>query len=330
MGDRGERPGRTRSIVEVLLGSIVVLIARGRRMPTARGWRAGAVEIQLPFATGRYGLRSENGALDHHTRRMDGLMRPMLLAGFLFAFAAIGAGFGGLGVDPHTAFAPGTPGPQVDIVQIDDEPIASTSSAPEPPASGEVRIVAVRDLPTATVEPTATSEPTATTEPSPTPTEAPPSPMPTTALAEPTPTPVPATHEPEYNYYPVNQLTEAEVRQFALQAGWPESLHEQLLAVAWCESSYRPNASTAWAYGIMQLVPSWFDYAGLDFAQWTDPLVNLRAAYAVYLYDIQRGNAPWQQWVCQPPAATPTPAGESTPVSTTTVLAAATSESTDQ
>jgi hypothetical protein len=112
----------------------------------------------------------------------------------------------------------------------------------------------------------------------------------------------------------------------AAQAGWPGDLHDDLVAVARCESSLRPNAQTAWAYGIMQLVPSWFDYAGTEFESWTDPVVNLQAAYAVYLYDINRGNAPWTQWVCKPPARTPTPAA----TATSTVLAAATDESTDQ
>jgi hypothetical protein len=112
----------------------------------------------------------------------------------------------------------------------------------------------------------------------------------------------------------------------AAQAGWPAELHDALVAVARCESSLRPNARTSWAYGIMQLVPSWFDYAGAEFDSWTDPVVNLQAAYAVYLYDINRGNAPWAQWVCQPPAGTPTPAA----TATSTVLAAATDASTDQ
>jgi hypothetical protein len=117
----------------------------------------------------------------------------------------------------------------------------------------------------------------------------------------------------------------------AAQAGWPAELHDQLAAVARCESSLRPNAQTLWAYGIMQLVPSWFDYAGQSFSNWPDPVVNLAVAHAVYNYDLQRGNDPWAQWVCKPPAPTPIAQGSgATATPTGTVLAAATNESTGQ
>jgi hypothetical protein len=115
----------------------------------------------------------------------------------------------------------------------------------------------------------------------------------------------------------------------ATQAGWPVDLHDQLAAVARCESSLRPNAQSAWAYGIMQLVPSWFDYAGQSFGNWPDPVVNLTVAHAVYIYDLERGNNPWAQWVCKPPAPTSELPG-ATVTPTGTVLAAATNESTDQ
>jgi hypothetical protein len=332
MGEGGGRPGRTRSLAELLIGSIVVLLARGRRVPSARGWRPGAVEIQLPFATGRYRLRHVDGTLRHSRTSASGLMRPLLVAGFLFAFAGIGVGFGGLDVDPSTAFAPGTPGPQqVNIVQLEAEP-----TEPAEVASAEAPHVA-RALTTPTASPTATAS--AAFEPTTTPTEPPPAPTatPEPATPEPTATSVPITQEPEpepaYAYYPVSQLTEAEFRATAGQAGWPEALHDQLVVVAWCESSFRPNVQTLWAYGIMQLVPSWFEYAGQDFAAWPDPVVNLGVAYAVYLYDIERGNAAWSQWVCKPPTATPAPEAPATtvtPTASSTVLAAATNESTEQ
>jgi hypothetical protein len=101
----------------------------------------------------------------------------------------------------------------------------------------------------------------------------------------------------------VSQLSAAEVSAAAATAGWPAHLIPQVVEVSWCESSYRPNASNGWAYGVMQLVPNWFDFAGVDFARWTDPVTNLRVAYAVYQYDSSKGHAPWHQWVCKPSEA---------------------------
>jgi hypothetical protein len=256
-------------------------------------------------------------------------MRPLLLAGFLFAFAGIGVGFGGLEGAPPSAFAPGTPDPQqVSIVHIAADPT-------EPPAAAnEQSPVLARVLPTATGVPVAIAE----LDPSPTATEEPPAATTTPTPLPPTPTAtsVPVTQEPEpepaYDYYPIHQLSEAEFLAIAAEAGWPATLHADLLAVARCESSLRPNAQTLWAYGIMQLVPSWFEFAGQEFTTWTDPVANLRAAYAVYLYDLERGSAPWYQWVCQPPRLSPAPAVSTTvpPTVTATVLAAATNASTEQ
>src|SRR5690606_9717131 len=85
------------------------------------------------------------------------------------------------------------------------------------------------------------------------------------------------------------------VKAWARQAGWPESTLDAVVAVAWCESRHTPGATNGIAYGLMQVVPLWFSYAGIPFSQWTDPVANLRVAYAAYNYDLNRGYAAWTQ-----------------------------------
>jgi len=81
---------------------------------------------------------------------------------------------------------------------------------------------------------------------------------------------------------------------------WPSHLWPEVTAVALCESTHRPGASNGIAYGLMGLVPLWFDYAGIPFASWADPVANLSVAWAAYQYDISRGSPPWTQWQCRP------------------------------
>lgn len=100
------------------------------------------------------------------------------------------------------------------------------------------------------------------------------------------------------------------VKAWARQAGWPESTLDAVVAVAWCESSHRPGVTNGIAYGLMQVVPLWFSYAGVPFSQWTDPVANLRVAYAAYNYDLNRGYAPWTQWQCKPYMVAAPPAEE--------------------
>lgn len=87
---------------------------------------------------------------------------------------------------------------------------------------------------------------------------------------------------------------------WARTAGWPEALLPDLGRVMWCESHYAPTARNGQYLGLMQLSPMWFAYAGEDLSLWTDPVVNLRTAYAVYLYDIVRGRPGFTQWQCKP------------------------------
>jgi hypothetical protein len=280
---------------------MTVRMRRHALRPAAR-WKAGAIEFQLPE-----GVRKK---MPHRRFPADAaqpsrLMRPLLVFAFLLAFASIGVGFGGLDVDPESALAPDTPAPLVIVpassLAADDEPPAAASAAAlasDPEGSAPVLAAATgRDLevapsatPIDTTEPTATEEP-ATSVPEPTAAAVPP----TATAAPPPPTPT-----PDWDYHPVAQLSAAEVTAAAASAGWPAQLIPQVVEVAWCESSYRPNASNGWAYGVMQLVPGWFDFAGVGFAEWTDPVVNLRVAYAVFQYDASEGHAPWHQWVCKP------------------------------
>lgn len=96
------------------------------------------------------------------------------------------------------------------------------------------------------------------------------------------------------------------VRSWLEAAGWPEELIPQAEKVVSCESKNKPDEinhaenPNETSYGLFQLVRLWFDYAGEDFENWSNPIVNARVAYKVYLYDIDRGQAPWNQWGCKP------------------------------
>lgn len=97
-------------------------------------------------------------------------------------------------------------------------------------------------------------------------------------------------------------LTEAEMRAVLSVAGWPEALHSEALAVAFCESKWSPFAlgDSGRSAGLFQLnIATWFRYAGEDAERWADPLVNARVALATYYYDLGRGYRPWTQWSCR-------------------------------
>jgi hypothetical protein len=86
-----------------------------------------------------------------------------------------------------------------------------------------------------------------------------------------------------------------------VEAGWPEHLIPEALAVAYCESRWHPDSTNGDYRGLFQLAtPFWFDYAGEDPERWGDPVVNARTAWKVYLYDLSRGQSAWQQWQCKP------------------------------
>ena len=119
------------------------------------------------------------------------------------------------------------------------------------------------------------------------------------------PTPSIRAETPSYTPPPpsVGQLSEGEMRDVLAAAGWPAELHDAALRVAWCESKYSPGArgDHGASVGLFQLnLATWFRYAGEDPAQWDDPVVHARVAWATYNYDIGRGSPPWKQWSCKP------------------------------
>jgi hypothetical protein len=99
-------------------------------------------------------------------------------------------------------------------------------------------------------------------------------------------------------------LTHAQVIAFALEAGWPAELTDAVARVAWCESRFRPDAVGYMAYGLMQVIPLWFEYAGIPFERWSDPVANLKAALAAFRYSEAQGHSPWAAWTCKPEAIT--------------------------
>lgn len=136
-------------------------------------------------------------------------------------------------------------------------------------------------------------------------------------LLAPTPTTTPRPPEPDWasmvpddlllgtpDFTGVAQLTEEQMRAVLWAAGWPPELHHQALSVAWCESKFQPRAlgDGGKAVSIWQVHRSpWGSYTGSNPEQWrTDPIAAARAAYAVYLYDVDRGYEPWTQWSCKP------------------------------
>jgi len=119
--------------------------------------------------------------------------------------------------------------------------------------------------------------------------------------AEAAPSPAPAVAPPAASQPP---LTYAQVIAFAIEAGWPAELTDAVARVAWCESRFRPDAVGYMAYGLMQVVPLWFEYAGIPFERWSDPVANLKAALAAFRYSEAQGHSPWAAWTCKPEAIT--------------------------
>ncbi|MBK7724095.1 MAG: lytic transglycosylase domain-containing protein [Dehalococcoidia bacterium] len=129
-------------------------------------------------------------------------------------------------------------------------------------------------------------------------------PVPPAAVELPAPAPAPpapvATVAANLPTLPDRYLTAEEIRSAALAAGWPAAIIPQLERVAWCESRYHTHAQYLGALGLMQLLPFWFDVAGLDRAMWADPVVNLKAAYVAYIEHERAFGDPWHAWTCKP------------------------------
>jgi len=86
----------------------------------------------------------------------------------------------------------------------------------------------------------------------------------------------------------------------AAAAGWPADRLDEVSRVAWCESRFRPDAIGYGTYGLMQLIPYWFEATGTDFALWSDPVTNLRVALFAFAADSEYGETPWGPWSCKP------------------------------
>lgn len=183
-------------------------------------------------------------------------------------------------------------------------------------------------LATGCSEPPASPQPTwapVTATPSPTPTPDSKLPAPVLALMSeqfvPTATPEPIDHSrhgldlrlptptldthlaASAHYYGTAwQLDEATMRDVLTAAGWPVDLHDWALAITWRESRWSPMAAN-WgdqadglgSTGLFQLWSGWYRFAGEDYTDWADPVVNARTAWAVYQYDVARGQ-PGYQW----------------------------------
>lgn len=177
--------------------------------------------------------------------------------------------------------------PQVDQSVAAATPVRTLQSAIEPiPAASvtaaEASIEAVKPAPppiAAAVAVVATAAP-----------ETPP------AVA-PVVTPVPAPASPTGPRF----HTAAEIRGFAAAAGWSADQLDHVVQVAWCESTY--NAAAIGGYGtlgLMQLMPFWFDVAGIDRANWSDPVSNLKVALVAYQAGLAESKDPWAAWDCKP------------------------------
>lgn|GEM_PF-4885136 len=134
------------------------------------------------------------------------------------------------------------------------------------------------------------------------------------AAAVPTPAPQPVASAPEASAPPPapaaaspapgaandRYLSKDELRAAAIAAGWPAELLPELEVVAWCESRYHTHAEYFGALGLMQMMPSWFEDAGLNIDLWWDPVVNLKAAWHAYETTVRLGIDGWGPWTCKP------------------------------
>lgn len=99
-------------------------------------------------------------------------------------------------------------------------------------------------------------------------------------------------------------LSYGEVVAAAAAAGWPADRLDQVARVVWCESRFRADAVGYGTYGLMQLIPFWFEATGTDFALWSDPVTNLRVALYAFSSGVEYGNAAWDPWSCKPDQVT--------------------------
>lgn len=122
---------------------------------------------------------------------------------------------------------------------------------------------------------------------------------PAPAPAEPA-APPPAAAAPPPPAVAAGVLSYSEIMAAAAAAGWPSERLDDVARVAWCESRFRPDAVGYGTYGLMQLIPAWFEATGTDFSLWSDPVTNLRVALFAFATDVEYGNGAWGPWSCKP------------------------------
>jgi len=116
----------------------------------------------------------------------------------------------------------------------------------------------------------------------------------------PLPTPAPTVAVPVYVQPKLSPaIDSAMMREIVTAAGFPPETQAAALAVAWCESSYRPDVvGAAGELGLFQIHPVHFAYLRDTFGPAVDiasPDVN-----AWYAYRLSQGGTNWSHWSCKP------------------------------
>lgn len=95
-----------------------------------------------------------------------------------------------------------------------------------------------------------------------------------------------------------DQLTEGQVAQILVEAGAPPEWVAPFLAIAWCESKYRPGAvgDGGNSLGLFQLWRGWAPAYGVAPEAMFDPLVNARVA--VYVRETRGRFGGGGGWTC--------------------------------
>jgi hypothetical protein len=177
-------------------------------------------------------------------------------------------------------------------------PAAETE--PAPATTEEIAVLAEPSAADGAAAGVAEATPVAEPAPAATVAEEPPAPPAQAPPPAPVPAPAVAPPAPAVPSLPDRYLTVDELRSAALAAGWPAALLPQIETVAWCESRYHTHAQYLGALGLMQMLPFWFEVAGLDRAMWADPVTNLKAAYVAYVEHERITGDPWSAWTCKP------------------------------
>lgn len=121
------------------------------------------------------------------------------------------------------------------------------------------------------------------------------------AVVEAEPQSPPVTQEAAYP----NTLSYEQLDQVLAQAGWPQWLHAQAIAVAYCESGYGRYKTNGVMLGLFQLSDAqagwqgWWRYFGFDSSRYSEPVYNAQLALLIVYYDIDRGQSPFSQWECR-------------------------------